>query len=318
MMGKSYVIRMPELAELDIPEKQRTIFVKDTTIFEGLLNAHRSLAHRESGAVRGDYVLVEVHGTGGHSQVLHIELGGRRFPELEKLLLGATAGQELQTTVWGQEMRICVRTVRCVVDIPLTDESVAALNMPGITSLTDYRKNYLQEHGEQIALRLFGKLQNKLMDQIREKAVLHLEPGEPEYYHRQQREMIQNMTGDVDQRLLSAYGPVGGTDAQECDRLFFEDNRKMFAFYVWARDFAGKNGVVPSEEDQKKAVDNFCMLFDKTQEQIQREGLLDDALRSFYFQYGIGQLRAYFLSVVRFSATDVPSFPDIGVSLTQK
>ena len=153
------------------------------------------------------------------------------------------------------------------------------------------------------------------MEQVRRKVELHLEPGEPEHYHQQQREMIHNMTGDVDQRLLSAYGSLGGTTAEECDRLFFEDNRNMFVFYVWARDFAGQNGVIPSEEEQKKAVDNFCMLFNKTPEQIQTEGLLDDALRSFYFQYGIGQLRDHFLSLVRFSAEEVSEIP---CALTQK
>lgn len=316
-MGISCVIRMPELSKLDIPEKQRFIFVKDETIFCDLKNEKRQIADRETEAVRGDYVLAELENADGGIQVLHVELGSRSFPDLENVLLGSTAGQELRGEVFGDETVIRVRSVRKVVDFPLTDEAIASLSIPGVETVTDYRRNYIQRHGVEIADRLFGVLQKKLMDSVIDMAELSLAEEELNHYHQQQRSMIQHVSGDVDQRLMYAYGQDGDKTPEECDRLFFEDNRQMFSFYIWAKELAKQNKICPSEEDARKSVENYCMVFEKTEEQIREEGLTDDALRSFYFQYGIGQLRKYYYSVVSFSATGISCQPCEAECLTK-
>ena len=308
-MSFSYVVSMPDLSKLNIPAKQRLIPVRDEQIFSDLKNQHRQIENQENGAAQGDYVLIDAVNTAGTSRTLHVELGGKCFREYGQVLSGCRAGQVLHAAVDGVSYTIQICSVRKVVELPLTDASIASLNIPGVASLVAYRSKYIREHGEEIADRLFRAIQPKLMDQVLTLAEIFLDDREMAIYHKQQCSMLENISGDVDERLMKAYGFGGTKTLEECYRQFQEDNKRTFSMYLWGRALAEQAHVTPTETEYRRAVEYYCLAFDKTEEQVSREGLAEEALRSFYLQYGIDRLRDHYKSMVAFSAVGITSQP---------
>lgn len=308
-MSLSYVVRMPDLSKLDIPAKQRLIPVRDEQIFSDLRNQHRKIDDQENGATQGDYVLIDTINPAGVSRTCHIELGANRFQEYERVLSGCKAGQVLHTVINGAAQTIHIRSVRKIIELPLTDGSIASLKIPGVATLTAYRSKYIQERGEEIADRVFRAIQPKLMGNVLALAEIFLDDGEMALYHAQQRSMLQNISGDVDERLIKAYGAGGTRSLEDCYRQFQEDNRRTFSMYLWGKTLAEQNHVAPTAAQYRQALEYYCLAFNRTEEQVSREGLVEEALRSFYLQYGISRLRDYYKSIVTFSAVGIPSQP---------
>lgn len=300
---KSHVIRMPELSKLDIPEKQRKIFIPDDQIFSELRNEHRRIDDRDGGAEKGDYVLIDLCDPFGHKREIHVELGSRAFSDYTEVLKGCAAGDELQTVINGTEHTIFVKSVRMPVELPLTDETIAGLEIPGVKDLVDYRVKYINEHGEERLDRVFRAIQQGLFDQVLEMAEIQLDPEELDSYNKMQLVMVGNISGNVDERLMMAYGG-GDKSLEECKQLFYEDNRRTFSLYVWGRDLASLNGAEPTDADRKQAMDYYCLVFDKSED----EADMEEALMSYYLQYGIGRLREYYQSVSSFSAIGIDSY----------
>ena len=61
--------------------------------------------------------------------------------------------------------------------------------------------------------------------------------------------------------------------------------------------------------EYRQALSYYCLAFDTTEEQVEQEGLKEEVLRSFYLQYGIGQLKKRYQSLVRFQAEGIPPQP---------
>lgn len=304
-MSASFVVQMPDLTKLDIPEKQLSLRIGDNMIFRDLKNQYRQLEDQIGAACKGDYVLAEIIGAAGNVRRLHIELGRDRFPELEAALLGCTAGQSLRAVVNGEDTAVSVRSVRKVRELSIEDNTIASLGIPGAATAAQYRRNYLREHGRDIALRVFEKLQRDLMKNAAELMELSLDDRELERYHQQQRRMLQTISGDVDRRLMDAYGPLGGQTPEECDRLFLTDNRMSFSIYVWGKTLAERRGVKPTEEEYQQALEYYCTVFEEDKTQIVAKGLEEEMLQMFYISYAVGELKKYYLSAVRLSADEV-------------
>lgn len=302
-MSLSKVVRMPDLTRLEIPEKQCHITLKDDTIFQGFRDQHRQLAVQEGPAAQGDYVLAQAASEPGGTRTVHIELGAHRFPDYEKALLGCRAGQTLQAMICGEDTTLQVESVKKVVELPLTDESIAALQLPGIQTLADYRRQYIADHGDALADRIFSAIQEKLLNQLAELMEVSLDQQELEQFHRQQRDMIQAVSGDVDQRLMDAYG---GSTPEESDRLFFQDNRRTFLIYLWGKALADQDGHQMTQTQLDQVLEYYQLIHGKSKEEVLAQGLMEEACQPFYLQYGIGALRRYFKSLVVISATDVP------------
>jgi len=304
-MSLSHVNRMPDLTALDIPPKQYMITLSDDTIFYNVLNNNRQLAVQNDAAVNGDYVLVEVTGKSGITKTIHIELGRKHFLDYEKALLGCMAGQVLKATFCGEETTIHVQTVKKVIEMPLTDDNIAALHMPGIETLVDYRQQYIREHGDEKAEQIFHAIQGKLLRKLAALMEISLDEDELNDFHRQQRAMIQSVSGDVDQRLMDAYGSKGDKTLEECDRIFFEENKRTFMIYLWGKALAEQNGRQMTDTEHKQVLEYYSLIHGRTEEEIVADGLMEEAARPFYIQYGIGEVKKYYKSLVSFSASGI-------------
>lgn len=302
-MSLSKVLRMPDLTELKIPEKQCHITLKDDTIFQDLRNQYRQLAVQEGPAAPGDYVLAQATCEKGGTSTIHIELGGRQFPDYEKALLGCRAGQTVQAVICGEDTALQVESVKKVVELPLTDECIAALQLPGIHTLADYRRQYIADHGEALADRIFDAIREKLLNQLAERLEVSLDQQELDRFHQQQRDMIQIVSGDLDQRLMDAYG---GATPEESDRLFYQDNRRTFLIYLWGKALAEQDRREMTQAELDQALEYYQLIHEKSKEAVLSQDLMEEVCQPFYLQYGIGALRRYFKSLVLISATDVP------------
>lgn len=302
-MSSSKVVRMPDLTGLEIPEKQCHITLKDDTIFQDLRNQHRQLAVQTGPAAPGDYVLAEATRETGGTSTVHIELGARQFPDYEKALLGCRAGQTLEAVICGEKTILQVESVKKVVELPLTNESIAALQLPGIHTLADYRRQYIADHGDALADRIFDAIREKLFNQLAEGLEVSLDQQEMDRFHQQQRDMIQTVSGDLDQRLMDAYG---GSTPEESDRLFYQDNRRTFLIYLWGKALAEQDGRQMIQAELDQAWEYYQLIHETGQEEPIPQERMDEVCQPFYLQYGIGALRRYFKSLVRISATDVP------------
>ena len=298
----SHITKMPQLSELDIPAKQYELYLSDGLIFRGLLNAERGLEHPDGPAADGDYVLALISTEKGGETRLQAELGSRRFPELERALTGRAAGEGFTAEINGEAAQIRVEAVSRAVDLPLTDGAIAALGIPGVASLADYRRAFIRENGEARAERVFSSIKQRLLTRLAGLAEAYIEPQELARYHARQRAMINNISGDVDGRLMDAYGC---DTPEECDRLFYEDNRRNFTIYLYGLALAEENGRVPSEAERMSAMQYYGIIYDLDAADISAAGLEDEAMQSFYLQYGIASVREHYFSLVRFSAEGI-------------
>lgn len=298
----SHIVRLPELSELNIPEKQLRLNITDELIFHDLLNEKRAVTERNGASEAGDYVLIRSTAESGGEETLQIELGQGRFPEYERAIAGHCAGDVVEAEINGGKAVINVESVKQVVDLPLTDEAMAALGLPGIASLADYRRDYIRRHGEERADRIFAAIQGKLIERLVQLAEADIDAGELEHFHQKQRTMIQNISDDVDKRLMDAYH---GNTPEEADRLFFADNRRSFITYLCGIGYAARDGYTPNDQEREQALMYYGLIYDKTEDEIIKGGLLDEALQSFYIQYAIGKIRGYYKSLVRFYADGV-------------
>ena len=308
-MFVSKVTRLPDLSRLDIPEKQRVITVRDEQIFADLRNRHRTMADREGGACIDDYVLVDLKNAQGAVRTLHAELGAKAFKAYETALIGCKAGQEIPLTLNGETVLLKVRSVRMPVELPLTDDAIAALQMPGIKTLHDYRLAYLKEHDTEIADRVFRALQARLIDQALAMTEMELDRRDTDRFNEQQLTMLKNIQGDADARILKAYGEDGKNSLEECYRLFYEDNARTCRVIILGKAMAEHDGAVPTEEEYRQFTEYFCLVFNKTTEQVEKENLREDVLQSYWLQYVIGQIKSYYRSIVRFDAVGIERMP---------
>lgn len=237
-MKKTQITKMPDLSALTILPKQRELFIRDTTIFSALAYRKRQVETVDDAAVPNDYVLCEISGQSGNVQTVHVELGGGHFPALEQILAGTRAGQSVEGTIGGDPSTIRVLSVNRPREYLLSDESIAALEIPGVHTLADYRRRYIVQHGRALAERVFSALQKRLLEEVTALMEVDFSTEEMDHYHRLQREMIQGITGDADQRILDAYGYADGKTPEECERMFYEENKRTFLIYVWGRTLA--------------------------------------------------------------------------------
>lgn len=85
-------------------------------------------------------MLIDVVRPNRETKTVHIELGGKAFSDYQAVLFGCKAGQVVSLTTGGEKVTIRIRTVRRVAELSLTDEAIAALKIPGIVTLADYRR----------------------------------------------------------------------------------------------------------------------------------------------------------------------------------
>lgn len=304
-MMKSHVTEMPDFTKLVIPEAQRTIPVGDKQIFRELQMQYRKMEDQLDGAGKGDYVLTKFVRADGKEGKVHIELGGKAYAQWQPSLMGSKAGEEIR---W-EDTVLRVLSVRKVVGFPLTDTAIKSLNIPGVTSVADYRRNFLREHGEEIVGRVFRAISHGLMSQVLSMTDFALDEEEVASYNEQQKRMLQNISGDVNARILKAYGGDDGKTLEECYTCFYEDNKRSFMIQILGRALALQNQAAPTQEEYEQFLNYYCLAFDTTQEAVEKEGLREDVLRSFYMQYCISSVRDYYKSIVNFSVAEIPVLP---------
>ena len=302
---KSHVIRMPDFNMIKIPEKQRTIMIKDQQIFHEIKTRFRRIEDCDEGAVKGDYVLIDARYLEDSHKRRNIELGGKAFRDLQKYLTGRKKGEKIRASVSGKELDIEILSVRKVEEPVLTDSFIAQLNIPNVSTLAEYRKMYIDENGVKIADRVFRSIQKNIMDQAVSLSEMYLDQEEIDEYDKRQRVMLQNISGNIDERLQKAYGDNGTKTLEECYQKFYEDNKRNFKFWIFGRELAIQNKFEPSKEEYERAREFYCLAYAVTAEQTKRE----EVLRSVYIQYGVEKLREYYMSLVNFKAEGIPAYP---------
>lgn len=303
-MHKSRIIRFPDFSELQIPEANRVIKLSDRKVFKEVLNQNRQVLPTAEAARKGDYVLAEISFQGREPEVMHIELGGRHFPEYEAALQGCRGGERLDANIYGETASIRVLSVGRTVELELTDEKISRLALPGIHSKADFRENYVAMHGAEISSRIFHAIKDRLFQQLLALTEAELDQEELDAYNKHQYDMIEHVTGGADERLLAAYGN-GGKSMDECMRLFHQDNRQSFIFTLLGHTLAERDGKLFSPEEKAQALEYYQSIWEKSPAEIEEEGLMDDVLEPLYLQYTINSLKSHFQSVVRFE-TECP------------
>jgi hypothetical protein len=299
-MSVSHIIRIPDFAELRIPAVNYTIKLSDKTVFKTVLDQHRKVVPVDGPAQKGDYVLTEVSFGAREPKRLHVELGGRHFPDLEAALMGCHPGQALEANINDETSAIQILSVARPVEMKLTNENIEKLGLPGIHNKNDYRQNYVALHGEEISGRAFSALHEKLLAQLTELIEVELDPAEVDAFNQQQKKMIDKITGNAEERLLLAYGDHGTHSLAECEALFAADNRKSFIWLLLGHALAQRDHKQISPEERTKILSYYTAVWEKNETEIEAEGLMETALEPFYLQYTVESLKAYYQSLVRF------------------
>lgn len=299
-MSVSHIIRIPDFAQLQIPAVNCTIKLSDKTVFKTVLDQHRKVVPVNGPAQKGDYVLAEASFGSREPKRLHVELGGRHFPDLEAALMGCHPGQALEVDINGETSAIQILSVARPVEMELTNENIEKLGLPDIHTKNDYRRNYVALHGKEISGRVFSALQVKLLAKLTKLIEVELDPAEVDAFNQQQKKMIDKITGNAEERLLLAYGDHGTHSLAECEALFAADNRESFILLLLGHALAQRDHNQISPEERTKILSYYTAVWEKNEAEIEAEGLMETALEPFYLQYAVGSLKAYYQSLVQF------------------
>ncbi len=298
-MRLSHVKMIPNFIDIKMSDKNRTIKISDRTIFREILNENRTLQDTGEPANKGDYVQAVVTCEGQKPKVIHIELGKQHFPAYETALTGCTPQQVFSKKVYGKETEFNVVSVKKTQEMELTDENIEKLQLCGIHSVEDYRKDYVGRNKDQIIERVFLALKRKLMEELDKILEVELVEAEVENYNQNQRDMINNVVGNVEERLIAAYGNNGQKSLEECEGLFKKENTKNYKMIVLGEALAAKNNRQISEEEKNGLLENYKMVYGKSDEEIETENLMENVFEAFYLQYTIKELQNYFESVAQ-------------------
>lgn len=298
-MRQSHVKKIPDFAHLPISEKNRKIKISDNTIFKEIQNQNRTLQETGKSAQDGDYVQAVVTHEGKEPKVIHIKLGMRQFPAYEEALTGCTSGQTFSKTIYGKPCVFKVETVKRTQEMELTDENIEKLQLNGIHSVCDYRKDYINRNKEAIFDRVFHALKRKVVEELEKILEVELIEAEVDQYNNNQRNMIEYVAGDIEERLVIAYGNNGQNSLEECEQLFKKENTKNLKLIVLGEALITKNNYQISEEEKEGALENYKMVYGKTDDEIETENLMENVLEAFYLQYTYRELRKYFESIAQ-------------------
>ena len=296
-MRLSHVKEIPDFAKMDIPDKNRKIKLSDMVIFKDLQNEKRTLQDTGLPAKQGDYVQAEVTCSGQEAKMIHIEIGKRHFPGYEEALIGCTMDQVFSKQVYGKETEFHIISVRQTKELELTDENIENLQLSGIHTVADYRDNYVRQNKDAILERVFQALRRKIIVELEKILDVELVESEVNEYNQGQRNMIECVVGDVEERLLAAYGENGKYSLEECEQLFKNENTRNFKLIVLGDALAAKKDLHISEEEKASLIENYKMVYGKSDEEIEAENLMDKVFEAFYLQYTIKELKNYFASV---------------------
>lgn len=293
-MNKSTIISLPHLSSIQIPEVNCNIKLKDPIIFKDLNNQFRQVHETDEAAKKGDYVQIEILHEGFDSKVIQLELGKKRFEEYESVIEGKKKGQEIilprENGTW------CIRILRVskVKEVELSDSFIKGLNSDAFTTVEEYRQNYIKINGKEIAQRVFHSIKGKLLNQLIELTQLQLSEEETTAFLVRQREVLKFVAGDVEERLLAAYGNQGENTLEECERLDREENLKTWKLILIGEELARKNQwEMPQETIEEQIHYNELIWGEKT-------GTMEDIIRPAYSRYAIEQLMNEYLSRVKF------------------
>lgn len=299
-MSISHVTQIPDFTKLQIPAVNCIIRLSDKTVFKAVLDKHRKIISVNGPAQKGDFVLAEASFGAGEPEQRHIELGGRHFPDWESALQGGYSGQILEAAINGRTAAVKILSVERVVELELTDENIEKLGLPDIHTKGDYRKDFISHHGDEISTRVFSALREKLITRLVSLTEVELDPSELEAYNQQQLDMLDRIAGSADERLLLAYGDNGTHSIEECRALYAADNRQSYILLLLGHALAQRDKKQISPAERKEILGYYTAMWEKTEAEIEREGLLETALEPFYLQYAIGTLKAHYQSLVRF------------------
>ncbi len=297
-MRLSHITKVPDFKEIQISDNNRRIKINDRTIFREIRNEKRRLEDTRKPAKNGDYVQVEVTCGEQEPKVLHIELGKQHYQAYEEVLFGCIPNQVLTKVVYGKETNIKVISVKETKEMELTDENIEKLQLPGIHSVEDYRKDYVRRNKEEVVDRAFQALKKKFIKQLETILEVELVEAEVDKYNQNQRDMIETIAGDVEERLMVAYGNNGEKSLEECEALFKKDNTKNFKMIVLGEALAKNNHRQISEEEKEALLENYKLIHEKSDEEIKAKNLMEQVFEPFYLQYTIQELQNYYESVV--------------------
>jgi len=298
-MRLSHITKVPDFKDIQISDNNRMIKINDRTIFREIKNENRRIEDTNKPAKKGDYVQVEVSAGEQEPKVIHIELGKQHYQAYEEVLFACTPNQVFTKVIYGKETNIKVISVKETKEMELTDENIEKLQLPGIHSVKDYRKDYVRRNKKEVVDRAFQALKKKFLKQLETILEVELVEAEVDKYNQNQRDMIETIAGDVEERLMVAYGKDGEKSLEECEALFKKDNTKNFKMIVLGDAMAKKNHRQISEEEKRDLLENYKLIHEKSDEEIEAKNLMEQVLEPFYLQYAIQELQNYYESVVK-------------------
>lgn len=296
-MRLSHVKQIPNFMDLNISEQNRKIKLSDKVIFKDLQNDNRTLEDTKSPAKKGNYVHAVATREGEKPKEIHVEIGTHHFPGYEEALLGCTKDQVFSKTVYGKETEFRILSVRQTKELELIDENIEKLHLSGIHTVADYREDYVLKNKDDILERVFQALRRKLTLELDKILDVELVDSEVDDYNQGQRNMIECVVGDVEERLLAAYGENGKYSLEESEQLFKQENTRNFKLIVLGDALAEKNQLQITEEEKASLIENYKMVYGKSDEEIETENLMDKVFEAFYLQYAIKELKNHFASV---------------------
>ncbi len=297
-MRLSRVKKVPDFKDIQISDNNRMIKISDKTIFREIRNEKRRLEDTKRPAKNGDYVQVVVTCEEQDPKVIHIELGKRHYQAYEEVLIACTPNQVFEKVIYGKETNIKVISVKETKEMELTDENIEKLQLPGIHSVEDYRKDYVRRNQKEVVDRAFHALKKKFLKQLETILEVELVEAEVDKYNQNQRDMIETIAGNVEERLMVAYGNDGEKSLEECEALFKKDNTKNFKIIVLGDALAKKNHRQISEEEKEELLENYKLIHEKSDEEIKTKNLMEQVLEPFYLQYTIQELQNHYESLV--------------------
>lgn len=308
MAQATTLLREFDFRSAEVPDKMLQLRLDRAALEQGMADAAErflTIQPAEDGIQPGDIVRVSFADPEAPDGVRQAQFSvGRHFfdPGLEDALPGLCRGQTALLPCLGRQRQVTIVSVKRRRIPPLTDQAVASLGLPGVTTVAGYRR-HLQDRAAERKRRereqiLVGYLEKQVL------AGSEFSPTDrttPEYQAMDQRnrsmakEMAAREEGGSEQEALARMlGLKPGAGEQEIETALQQNCDRALQLAALGQAHAARDGVTYTPEECLRQLEQMALQRGIPPQQLQAMVPLPLLLTDRYTRYYQEEILAYY------------------------
>ena len=295
-MAEMVFIPVPDFSRVQLAPKVLTHEVTDTEIFRKAIADKTIITAAQTSAQSGDFVRFHMTEADCEKQVV---LGSGVMPKAEDALTGCAVGDRV--TVDGDTLTVL--SVKRSAAPEISDELIASLNIPGVTTAQDYRSMYVNESRETMVTMVLMRINAGVMAQLK-KGIVPDEAEVAKRYDISRVNLMKRAGDDVGymKMMIDVLSLPESATMEQCDAGLLSITRDRMVDISLGMSLANRDGKLWSDAVRVEYLRAVADANDTTPEQVMTWttdlGLMD----AYYTDYLARCVDEYFKPMVKIIA----------------